>query len=203
MIVAPGATLTSGNNTTAALGNHPTLGYLSINSNDTDGGVLAPGDTGGAGLDSIGKLNVKGAVFLGNTNKASEARLQLELGGTVAGTQYDQISLTNGVSLLRVRLELSFVNGFQPPADSNYFLIIGATGVLGTFSNQLPPSALTGGLPSIVFGNQEFAISYTANAALGTLTGGHDIALHAIPEPSSLALVLGAGLLLPWRRRRA
>jgi len=201
--VAPGATFASGNNTTAALGSHPTLGYLTINSNAADGGILAPGDTGGTGLTSIGKLNLKGNLFLGTSSTASEARLQLELGGGTAGTQYDQISITDGVSLLRVRLELSFVNGFRPGADTNYFLIVGGDGVLGTFSNQLAPSAQSGGLPSITFDNQEFAISYTANAAQGTLTGGHDIALHAVPEPSSLALVLGAGLLLPWRRRRA
>ncbi len=56
-------------------------------------------------------------------------------------------------------------------------------------------------------GGQEFAISYqadvTANGGLGSFTGGHDVALMAIPEPNSLAMLAGSfGLALGLQRFR-
>jgi len=50
-------------------------------------------------------------------------------------------------------------------------------------------------------GGQEFAISYTAdfsgNLGAGSFTGGNDIALMAVPEPNSLAMLAGAWAW-PW-----
>jgi len=57
----------------------------------------------------------------------------------------------------------------------------------------------------IEFGSQTFDISYTANAdGVPSFTGGNDIALRLVPEPSSAALLgLGAIALATLRRRAA
>lgn len=197
--IAAGAVMTTPH-TSAAIN-----GALTVHSDAQSGGVLAPGDTGGAGVGSIGKLSVDGAISLGDAGSQQAARLQLELGGLTPGLSYDQISLTGALSLTNVRLELTLANGFIPQVGQTFFLITGSsTSVMGSFANLLPADSASGGLPTIFVGLQEFAVSTTANASLGTLTGGRDVAALAIvPEAGTASLILvGALGLMSSRPRR-
>jgi fibronectin-binding autotransporter adhesin len=211
--VATGATLASGNNLSSQ------VAALSVNSDATGGGTLAPGNAGG-----FGTLTATGSVALGVAATAGVAHLALELGGTTAGTTYDQIVITSGtLALNNVELDGSLLNGFVPNGATlngggqfnfdgdTFYLVTGASNALTTtFTNQGAAAPALPGFNTVSFGGQEFAVSYTANFHGGVgstfATGGHDIALMAIPEPNSFSILAASfGLALGlqrFRRRR-
>jgi hypothetical protein len=88
-----------------------------------NGGVLAPGNTAGS------------TFVLGDYDQANAgATLQIEIGGTTQGFQYDVVSVTGNVSL-GGQLQLDLLDGFVPSAAST-FTIFDATGtVSGAFAN--------------------------------------------------------------------
>ena len=211
--IASGATLASGNNVTSTVG-----GPVNALSNGTGGATVAPGGTGGPGLSTIGNLNVNGDLNLGTNATAGRAHLSMELGGTTAGTEYDQVTLAGStLNLNNVNLDLSLINFFTP-AEATYnsgtnlmnldgevfYLVIGAGAINGTFANQQGADSNVPGFNTITIGGHEFAISYTASSISNTFSGaGNDIALMAIPEPSTWALLLGGlGVLGFWQRSR-
>jgi hypothetical protein len=81
-------------------------------------------------------------VYLGSTEYAGT--LKIEIGGTAAGSGYDQLNhvLGSGIAQLGGELDVSLINGFTP-AGGNRFQIITATGgTSGVFSSfSLPPLA--------------------------------------------------------------
>jgi len=219
--VSSGATFASGNNFTTQ------IGALTAISDAVGGGTVAPGDSGGStDLSTVGQLNAVGNVALGTTSTLGVAHLSLEIGGNNDGTgggnntgplQYDRLTLTGTLSLTNVNLDIAKVNSSQSFAFANptlglnghiYFLITGATSVAGTFANDTGATNPTfpGGFTSLFSGGQEFAISYHASFSGNSFTGGNDVAIMAIPEPNSVAM-LGASIglslgLQRFRRRR-
>lgn len=172
------------------------------------GSTVAPGNSGA------------GQLGTGNFNLGSGAHLSIEIGGTTAGTGYDEISVTGSVTISGA-LDASFVNGYTPTHVASlsvpyvigganttldkFFIIIndGADAVNGTFSNQVMSNTIFGTLPTITFGNQPFAISYTGDAATNSTIGGNDIVLTAIPEPNELTFFAGGiALQIAWFRLR-
>ena len=117
--------------------------------------------------------------------------------GTTAGSGYDQLKTTGPVSLAG-SLNLTF-GTFTPTAHDILFLInntgLGATS--GTF--QYADNSVTG-----TFDGFDWYITYEANdAGTPSLTGGNDVAIYSVPEPTTLALLgVGAIALLAyvWRR---
>jgi hypothetical protein len=187
---------------------------------------VAPGDTGGSGLSTVGRLNIAGDAVFGTTGALNQvAHLKLEIGGGTLGN-YDQVNLngvTSALTLSNVDLELSTVNGFDPSTltiashtsghlnmdGSILFLITGAQStVTGTFANQ---GAADPGLPTygtFTLDGQPFAISYQASFSGNSFTGGNDVAIMAIPEPNSMSMLAGSigvalGLQRLRRRRRS
>ncbi|MEN9990618.1 MAG: hypothetical protein RLZZ224_320, partial [Verrucomicrobiota bacterium] len=81
--------------------------------------------------------------------------------------------------------------------NSMIFLILNDSddAVTGTFSNYAQGANVGN------FGGFDWVISYTANSTGPAFTGGNDVALMAIPEPSA-ALLGGLGALGLLRRRR-
>jgi hypothetical protein len=124
------------------------------------------------------------------------------------------ISLAAGASETTT-LSLSLAPGYLPGNDGKLFFIVTNSGngaaTSGIFAGATVQTVFgfeqLGAVPTIVAGGQLFAISYTANAeGTASFTGGNDIALMAVPEPSSLftlASSLGMALgLQRFRRRR-
>jgi hypothetical protein len=148
------------------------------------GGTVAPG-------------NSPGILSTGNYNQAGT--LSLELNGTLAGAEYDQVNVIGTVNLSGL---LTATVGYTPVNDQLLFILNndGSDAITGTFSGLAD-------LDTIDLGGYQWRISYTANYAgsnTGTFTGGNDIALMAIPEPSALVFLgLSTFCIVSRRRRKA
>ena len=171
-------------------------GTIAGSVNVAAGGVLAPGNS--PGILSTGNLTLAGslAAQLGKTAPS---------GQPIAGTDYDQVNVTGSVTLTGGDLSLSILSGVQ--TNDLYFIILNdSNDPIATIFASLNGAAtdLSQGA-YFSSGGQAFLISYTADSVGGTFTGGNDVALLAVPEPSTWALLgLGFGALV-WRsglRRR-
>jgi Ca2+-binding RTX toxin-like protein len=149
------------------LGGTGTTGAVTVQS----GGVIAPGAS--AGMLSTGSLSLdSGATFA------------LQIGGTNAGTEYDQIDVTGTVSLGGATLDRSLVNSFASTAGNTYRIIDndGLDAVIGTFSGLAEGAAFA-------IGGNTFQISYAG----GT---GNDVVITDVNEVPSVAFAAGDNHLL-------
>lgn len=160
---------------TGTLSGSGSIGALTVST----GGTVAPGNS--PGILSSGDFSLAGGTLLA------------ELNGTAAGTSYDQLNVTGTVSLAGI-LNLSL--GFTPAEDDIFFLILndGSDAVTGTFN---------GLAEGVVFssGGSAFRITYEADSASSDFMGGNDVAIMAIPEPTT-PLLCGVAALALLRRRR-
>src|SRR3989304_5989884 len=70
--------------------------------------------------------------------------LEIELGGTLPGSQFDRL-VVGGTASLGGTLDIDLVNGFTPSAGQSFQFLTAAGGVSGTFASTLFPT-LPGGL---------------------------------------------------------
>ncbi len=103
-------------NNSATLAGKGAVGSVTVNS----GGIVAPGD-------SPGKLTVNG-----NYNQTSGGILDMQIGGSIAGDEYDQLEIT-GTAVLGGTLNLALVNGFRPTVGDT-FTILTSSDTNGSFS---------------------------------------------------------------------
>lgn len=180
LIVGDGTSGSAANSTftisgTGTLSGSGTIGALTVST----GGTVAPGNS--PGVLSSGDFALTGGTYLA------------ELNGTAAGTEYDQLAVTGTVDLGGT---LSLSLGYTPMEDDLFFLILndGTDEVTGTFTGLAENSVFSQG-------GSSFRITYGADSDSNSFTGGNDVALIVVPEPSAalLALLGLSGLL---RRRR-
>ena len=168
------------------IGSGTIVGNLTIN------GIHAPGNSPGIG------------TVKGNYNMLGQ--LDIELMGTTAGTGYDQVLLPlNGSTKYNVTLSGALAldwTGMNGSTDTTKLWILqnNTAGTLsGTFANYRNGADL---------GNhdgREWFLWYGADAATGNLTGGNDVVVTTVPEPSGLTLlpIVTVGLMAyAWRRRQ-
>jgi MYXO-CTERM domain-containing protein len=135
-------------------------------------GTLSPGDPF--------TEQFAGAVVLQSGNN-----LIMQIGGTTAGSGYDQIIANGGISLGGT-LTVQLINGFTPTAGES-FQLIDPSSISGAFST-LDLAALSSGLQW--------------NTSLLDTSGV--ISVVATPEPAALALLaVGGGPMLCRRRHRS
>jgi fibronectin-binding autotransporter adhesin len=166
-------------------GNGAINGAVTVNS----GATLAPGPTGPG---STGILNT-GAFTLN-----SGSNFSLDLNGPLAGTNYDQISVTGAVTLgLTSNLVIDSVSGLT--AGETLFIVEndGSDAVTGTFAGLANGATFTAD-------SVTFQIDYFASGQ----GGGNDIELSVVsvppvPEPSTwVSGALACAFLAYTQRRR-
>ena len=186
--LAGGATVGSG----ATLGGSGSIaGVTTIQS----GARLAPGN-------SPGLLTVNNDVTI-----EDGGIFTVEVNGTTAGTGYDRLAMTGGGSDFSLTgsndLEMSL--GFTPAANALFFLVdnAGGSAISGIFEslNGVVTDLSQGALFS--FGGQDFNISYTGDLVGNAFTGGDDLVIQAVPEPTTWVMLALGGLFLLGFRRRA
>ena len=110
----------------------------------TSGASVTAGDT----VNAAGKLTIDGTYTQQNA-----ASLNIQIGGTAAGSKYSQLAVTNGVSLdgtLNIKLIKNFL-----PAIGDTFTIVTASARSGQFATVNGLSINSG---------EHFQITYTANS---------------------------------------
>jgi len=151
------------------------MGTGTISGNTTSYGTVSPGHS----TDTL--------VFAGSLTLTPNSVLAMEIGGQSPG-QFDQIIVRSGAFAADGTLSISLINGFDPANGDSFQLLdlSSSTSVTGAFAGFSLP-ALGGGL------------SWDTSQLL--VTGD----LNVVPEPSSLALVIGGCGLLAWlgNRRRS
>lgn len=141
-------------------------GTNTLTGNVTSSGTVIPGNAPGI------------LTIAGNYTQTSAGLLQVELGGTTAGSGFDQLAVS-GTATLAGALSVSLINGFTPPANSIYaFLTAGSRA--GTFGVTNYPAGV------------QALVSYAANGATLTVAG------TAQPPPLSLCGVRGSSFCLCW-----
>lgn len=162
----------------ATISGSGSLGSLTVNA----GGSVNPGN-------SPGVLTVNGAYNQAGT-------LVAEITGLTAGTQHDQL-IVNGSVNLSGELNVQFSGLTSYALNDTIFLILNdeSDAISGTFFG------LNQGDVAATYGGWDWVISYNANSNTSSFSGGNDVALRAIPEPSA-ALLGGLSALALLRRRR-
>jgi T5SS/PEP-CTERM-associated repeat protein len=145
------------------------------------GGFFGPGTANFAGGfspgDSPGSVSFEGDVVFDPTNT-----LTIELGGLIAGSEYDQVNVASNASIDGV-LDVSILGGFTP-ALGDTFQILTANNVAGTFASVIG-SSITGGLGfDVVYGVNDITLQVIA-ALQGDLDGDGFVGI------SDLNIVLG------------
>jgi autotransporter-associated beta strand protein len=132
------------------------LGGTGLVGNLSGGGIISPGL-------SPGILGCNDATFSSNTT------FHVELNGTTAGTDYDQLSAEN-VSLAGA---LDVALGFTPGPNDSFIIInnLGSAPIAGTFDGLAEGD-------SLVVGQTEFRITYVGGS------GSNDVVLAPVSTPT-------------------
>ena len=163
-------------------------------------------------VDATGKnLSVAGTIAPGNSpgiltvttsalQFSSSSALNIEMTRGVSpseGSNYDQLGVIGTIDIAAgATLNLTALSAGTWTNNDIYFLINNDStdAITGSFTGFAEGSTIT-------FDAQQFNVTYLANAATSSFTGGNDFALQAIPEPT-VTLLSSLGLLAMLRRRR-
>jgi hypothetical protein len=164
------------------LGSNATLaGIGGVVGNITNFGMVAPGNSPGA-ITNYGSLTLMDSSVL-----------SFELGGTSRGVTYDTLVVTNVASLAGM-LSVNFWGGFQTNVlNTDTFTLLSAASLVGGFTNVSDGARL-----NTSDGYGSFLVNYNGAMDSVVLTD-----FHAIPEPSTVLLILVSLVCLAGFRRAA
>jgi len=156
MLVNPGGTVTIDSGTLKVRGTYSQSGGTTeliegtLDADDTvtiDGGTLKGSGNINANVKNSGNLEPGNSTAILNINgdyeQTATGTFEIELGGTAAGTDYDQLDVS-GSATLAGELSAVLIDSFAPALNDS-FEIIQASSVIGTFSARTLPVA-TGNL---------------------------------------------------------
>ena len=116
----------------------------------------------------------------GNYTQTSTGALNVELGGTTAGTLYDQLNVS-GTAVLAGSVNIALINGFTP-SSGNTFQIMTFGSVSGTFATYNGTS-LSNGLLLLTPSQTATAVTLTTSMAPTA-----DLALGVTAQPAQVTL---------------
>ncbi len=154
--------LNGGNFTTGGNNADIRSGTVSGNGTITAGTVLNSGVIG-PGL-SAGMLTISG-----NYTQTTNGTLAIEIGGTTAGTQYDQLNVT-GTATLGGTLALSLINAFSPVPGNTFTVMTYASHGTSNFS-VITGVSIGGGKSFLVATNATNVVVTTTNLPSGDANG--------------------------------
>jgi autotransporter-associated beta strand protein len=153
--------------------------------------------------------NSAGILSIGNFDLQTGSILNIELGKAtagsppVAGTDYDRLTVSDftvgAVTTVNLAGSLSLTIGAGIETGDIFTIIFNAGGdfVSGSFAGLANGSMFNAG-------GQEFQISYGDDVFTPEfeLSGGNDVSILAVPEPSAMLMLLGGLAACAMRRRR-
>ena len=146
----------------------------------SNSGTVHPGD--GPGTLSI----------TGNYMQTSAGILDIQLGGSTAGTGYSQLAVS-GSATLDGMLDLSLINDFTP-YNGELFVILTSGGLSGVFTDD-----------TITIGNVTFNVEYSPQGYYNDVVLDAQVATSVTPEPSTFLIfglgAIGMGALVVRRSR--
>lgn len=169
--------------------------------------VQSGGTLGGSGTLSQ-SVNVSGTIAPGNSVGTIKTgaltltgALENELGRSGATPVSDAIQVTGSITFSGADLKLSIASGLNLPQAGDIFYLVdndGTDSVTGVF-NKLNGTTTTLDEGSLFdWNSQQWQITYQANFG-SSFSGGNDVALQVVPEPSTWMLVgfglVGVGLM--------
>ena len=180
---------------------------VAVNAGTLGGTGFVPGKVTLANLTTLAPGNGTGVFSAGGdvtfvTGATFAAELGRGTGPQPIPGEYDQLSVgtgagnvsTGAITLANATLALTAPGGLQ---NTDIFFIMindGIDAVNGTFNGQAQGSGF-------VVNGYNLSISYTADFATNSFTGGNDVAIM-VPEPTGVALLLGGLATVLGRRRR-
>jgi hypothetical protein len=140
-----GGTLNSGDSLTLVSGNS-LVGSGTLSSNLINGGEVSPGSS--PGLITVG----------GDYSQSTDGILTIELGGTTAGSGYDQLAVIGNASLEGI-LDVTLIDAFTPSGGDSFTILTYAshTGIFTSVNLPLLPDGM------------EWNIDYGSNAIILTV----------------------------------
>ena len=136
-----------------------------VNANVTNAGQVIPGGTGAAGLLTIN----------GTYTQTASGSLDVDLGGTTAESQYDQLAVS-GTASLGGTLDVALIHSFQPVVGDT-FRVVSFGSSSGNFASYQGPSLASGLFLDTVLG----ASSLTLDVDQVAIGGAPAVPLPGIP----------------------
>jgi hypothetical protein len=105
-----------------------------------------------------------GLLTLSNTyTQLGTGVMDVQIGGTQAGTEYSQLDVTGPV-VLNGTLDIALIGGFSPQTGQTFTIIMSPSGVTGAFTKVKGTS---------ISSTERFSVSYTSNSVVLTAVSGH------------------------------
>ncbi len=146
------------------------------------------------GLNGAGSVSVDSQYEIASTGK-----LEIDVGGTTSGADYDAVHVT-GFALLGGTIQVNLINNFLPQPGQSFQFLTTTTGVNNTFAHENLP-ALYGGLYLDVL----YSANHVDLAVAGVLgdynrNGIVDAADYVTWRKSAWSIRHGPGRRRQWRR---
>src|SRR5579859_816431 len=186
LAISSAASFTNSGTITVGASHTLTLGGVQLNNasgGTLSGGGTVAGDVSNAGTVDPGGPGTAGTLTItGTYTQTSTGVLNADIGGTTAGTQFDQLNVTGGVTLGGT-LNVALINGFTP-ASGETFQVLTYGSQTGQFATIVQPPASSG----VTFTPTYGATAFTMTAGAATTVISQHVVLSGLQQFANLEI---------------